>query len=231
MKGIKRMALLAVSLLMLLPYRTLAYDEVELKIPVTTNESCVIQLSGDLTGEQTIDGSGVLIVSVSHPGTYNCRIQQIPGDEENKIYDDQVYNVLVFVETADDKLQASVILSADGESDKLAELAFENETVQPPPPDEPEKPDEPEEPDIPDEPEEPDTPDIPDEPGQPDTPDTPDEPSNPTEPQHHRAQHNNNDTPRTGDTNAVLIWSVVMLVSAALLAMVLIIWRNRRRRK
>ena len=220
MRKMKKLALLMFGLLMLLPYRALAYDEVEVEIPVTTNESCVIQMSGDFNEEQTIDGSGAFIVPVSHPGTYNCRIQQIPGDEEGKIYDEQVYNVLIFVETADDKLQASIILSADGEPEKLAELAFENETVPLPPP-----------PDEPDEPEEPDTPVSPEEPEKPDTPDTPDEPSNPTKSQHHRAQHNNNDTPRTGDTNAVLIWSVVMLVSAALLAMVLIIWRNRRRRK
>ena len=178
MRKMKKLALLMFGLLMLLPYRALAYDEVEVEIPVTTNESCVIQMSGD------------------------------------------------FVETADGKLQASIILSADGEPEKLAELAFENETVPLPPP-----PDEPDEPEEPATPEEPDTPDTPEEPEKPDTPDTPDEPSNPTKSQHHRAQHNNNDTPRTGDTNAVLIWSVVMLVSAALLAMVLIIWRNRRRRK
>ena len=226
MRKMKKLALLMFGLLMLLPYRALAYDEVEVEIPVTTNESCVIQMSGDFNEEQTIDGSGAFIVPVSHPGTYNCRIQQIPGDEESKIYDEQVYNVLIFVETADGKLQASIILSADGEPEKLAELAFENETVPLPSP-----PDEPDEPDGPATPEEPDTPDTPEEPEKPDTPDTPDEPSNPTKSQHHRAQHNNNDTPRTGDTNAVLIWSVVMLVSAALLAMVLIIWRNRRRRK
>ena len=134
----KKLALLMFGLLMLLPYRALAYDEVEVEIPVTTNESCVIQMSGDFNEEQTIDGSGAFIVPVSHPGTYNCRIQQIPGDEESKIYDEQVYNVLIFVETADGKLQASIILSADGEPEKLAELAFENETVPlPPPPDEP----------------------------------------------------------------------------------------------
>ena len=221
MKGIKRMALLAVSLLMLLPYRTLAYDEVEVEIPVMTNESCVIQLSGDFAQEQTIDGSGAFIVSVSHPGTYNCRIQQIPGDEENKIYDDQVYNALIFVETADNELWASIILSADNEPEKLAELSFENETALPPPPNEP---------DEPDEPTPPVEPDTPVEPEKTDTPNTSDEPSGPTKSQYHRAQHNNN-TPQTGDTDAVLIWSVIMLTSAALLLMVLIIFRNKHRRK
>ena len=101
MRKMKKLALLMFGLLMLLPYRALAYDEVEVEIPVTTNESCVIQMSGDFNEEQTIDGSGAFIVPVSHPGTYNCRIQQIPGDEESKIYDEQVYNVLIFVETAD----------------------------------------------------------------------------------------------------------------------------------
>ena len=216
MKRMKKMVLLALSLLVLLPGRALAYDEIEVEIPVATNESSVIQLTGDFTDEQTIDGSGAFIVSVSHPGTYNCQVKQIPGEEQNKIYDERVYNVLIFVETAEGELRSSIVLSIDGEAAKPVELAFANETVLPPTPEEPEEPEEP-------------TP--PEEPEEPDEPDTPEEPSNPTKPQYHRTQHPNSDTPRTGDTNTVLIWTVVLLAGAALLAAVLIISCNKHRRK
>ncbi len=130
MKQLGRMILPALALLILLLVRAMAYDAVEVEIPVKTNESCVIELAGDFTDQKTIDGSGAFTVSVSHPGTYNCQVRQIPGTEENKIYDRRVYNVLLFVETDGDALRSAIVLSLDGEAEKPAELIFENETAE-----------------------------------------------------------------------------------------------------
>ena len=112
MKQLGRMILPALALLILLLVRAMAYDAVEVEIPVKTNESCVIELAGDFTDQKTIDGSGAFTVSVSHPGTYNCQVRQIPGTEENKIYDRRVYNVLLFVETDGDALRSAIVLGA-----------------------------------------------------------------------------------------------------------------------
>ena len=150
MKKWKRSLLLMLGVLIMLPTAALAYDEIEVEIPVTTNEACRIELSGDAEGEQIIDGTGAFVVPVSHPGTYTCQVRQIPGDDENKTYDERVYNVTIFVESDGDDLKSATIIYIDGVSEKPISLTFENHT---------------------------DTPDTPDTPGTPDTPDTPNTPN------------------------------------------------------
>ncbi len=223
MKQLGRMILPALALLILLLVRAMAYDAVEVEIPVKTNESCVIELAGDFTDQKTIDGSGAFTVSVSHPGTYNCQVRQIPGTEENKIYDQRVYNVLLFVETDGDALRSAIVLSLDGEAEKPAELIFENETAEPPIPEEPDRPEPPSEPDQPEIPGEPDMPDIP---GEPDMPDMPDTPSDPAKPQYHRASHDSS-TPATGDGSRLAFWGVTFALGAGLLTGGVTVWRRR----
>ena len=209
------MLLLTLVLLVFLPARALAYDGVEIEIPVRTNEPCVIELTGDDTDQKTIDGTGVFTVTVSHPGTYNCQVRQIAGTEENKIYDNRVYNVLLFVETDGDALRYAIVLSLDGEAEKPAELIFENETAEPSIPDEPNQPESPREPDRPDLPEEPDI------------PDEPETPSEPAKPQYHRASHNSN-TPATGDSSEIALWGTAFALGAGLLAGGMTVRRRRK---
>ena len=99
MKEWKRSLLLLVCTLLLMPTRALAYDKLEIEIPVSTNEPCRIELSGDDTEERIIDGSGAFTVTADHPGTYHYQVRQISGGEKDKVYDERIYDVTVFVET------------------------------------------------------------------------------------------------------------------------------------
>lgn len=94
-------------------------------------------------------------------------------------------------------------------------------------------------PDNPDDPEDPENPEEPDEPDNPDTPDTPDKPKNPDDynlgddgiplSTMYGDPEPLDDTPKTGDTSNIVLWSGIMILSALGIMLILCARKAKRR--
>lgn len=103
-----------------------SYDSVSTELTVKTTTPCVVEITGDMTETKEVDGDGVFVLTASEPGTYRYRIKQIPGSDENVTYDTTEYNVLLFVESVDDRLLTAITLYFDDVLEKPAEVKFTN---------------------------------------------------------------------------------------------------------
>ena len=81
-----------------------------------------------LTGEDSVVRFNI---NLDEPGTYHYRLSQIPGAEEDTVYDETVYRVTVYAEDDGGKLIYAVTAVTDGDSAKADRIQFENEVKQP----------------------------------------------------------------------------------------------------
>lgn len=110
------------------------YTPINLKIPVYTNESMVLSLTGDDAKELTVETKGEFVLELKLPGTYHYELKQIPGKDSTKIYDERIYQITVFVEDHEGSLQAAFSADQVGAAAKPNELRFENQTKPTPTP-------------------------------------------------------------------------------------------------
>ena len=135
------------------------------------------------------------------PGIYKYKIVEIAGDDENIIYDETEYEVIITVTSRYpfmDGYDVKVEIIVNGEV-YTGNIIFNNTTVS----------DEPDNPDVPDDPDEPDNPDVlddPDNPGNSDDPDTPEQ----------------SDTVKTGDEAEIMMYITWILVSAFVILFILV---------
>lgn len=98
------------------------YTPINLKIPVYTNESMVLSLTGDDAKELTVETKGEFVLELKLPGTYHYELKQIPGKDSTKIYDERIYQITVFVEDHEGSLQAAFSADQVGAAAKPNEL-------------------------------------------------------------------------------------------------------------
>ena len=72
--------------------------------------------------EVSENGMGRFEININEPGTFRYRIFEIPGSDPEFVYDNNIYDVVVYVENAaDDGLTYSVVAHSSGRDTKPAE--------------------------------------------------------------------------------------------------------------
>lgn len=118
-----------------IPVRVHVYDETETAFTVQLEAEDSAPLPDQCT--LTIVGSGegeFGPITYTKPGDYHYTVRQATGDAQYVTYDDAVYTVTVRVtNTADNGLAAEIWAVHDGETEKAAQVSFENRYTPPKP--------------------------------------------------------------------------------------------------
>lgn len=134
---IRKYYIVFVSLLLLIaaiPLKAFAMESVTAEIPFiidSTPGTVVIEAVGDEPLPAVTVVSDVLLgefeIAYTEPGNYYYHVYQNPGDKQEYLYDESIYNVLVSVFTDEyEKLYAVVTLGIDGNPEKPEMVEFAN---------------------------------------------------------------------------------------------------------